>query len=198
MATKKTKTTARKQVSNKIEVNPLDLLMICTGEPKTARTSTLKRTLEENKKRKSAQEAYHKLLEFEEKEADEESVETPINGLIKAIIEVGSACVKNGELSEDSFNILKESLGVKTNKKRKDFNTRLFKTCVEQFIHRGGDTSRKITLMDEITNPGEIIPDNGTVFTADIKGSTIDIIVFGKDYEKILVTEENYSNVVVD
>lgn len=110
--------------------------------------------------------------------------------LIKAIVEIGGACVKNGELSEESFNVLKESLGIKTKKTRKDFNgLPFFKTCIEQFVHRGGDTSRKIILKDEIINPDEIIPDNGTVFSIRVGNGRGSIITYGKDYEEITVVE---------
>lgn len=106
--------------------------------------------------------------------------------LVKAIIEIGGECVKNGELSEESFKVLKESLGIKTKKTAKDFkNLRLFKSCVEKLIHKNGDTIYRVELGDEITDENEEIPDDGTVFT--VKNSKV--IVFGKDYDEIVAVE---------
>ena len=107
------------------------------------------------------------------------------DGLVKAILEIGGACVKNGELSEESFNVLKKSLGIKTKKTRKDFKEQLFKSCVEKVIHRGGNTNYRVSLDDEITDENEEIPDNGTVFA--VKNHKV--IVFGKDYDEVIVAD---------
>lgn len=105
--------------------------------------------------------------------------------LVKAIIEIGGECVKNGELSEESFKVLKESLGIKTKKTRKDFKEQLFKSCMEKVIHKGGNTNYMVSLDDEITDENEEIPDNGTVFA--VKNHKV--IVFGKDYDEVIVAD---------
>ena len=56
---------------------------------------------------------------------------------------------------------------------------------MEKIIHKGGDTNYMVSLNDEITDENEIIPDNGTVFA--VKNHKV--IVFGKDYDEVIVTE---------
>lgn len=229
MTTKKTTKTTKKQTNKRtIEVNPLDLLMICTGEPKESRTERLNEVLEENPKHKVAQEAKEKLIDFakimaEKKKAADERCYKVLKPMFKNVILQTHFDLKKarhylafyefatGNITAEEYEWFREhekelieeckidvhnllhaiqNIEAKSNLKTlKDFKFRLFKTCVEHFTHKGGDTTRKVIFKDEITNPNEIIPDNGTVFTVDIHDKQIDVIVFGKDYEKIVVAE---------
>jgi hypothetical protein len=218
--TKATKTIKKRVNKRTIEVNPLDLLMICTGNPNEARVNTLERTLEENPKNKAAQEAKAKLLEFAKKHAEEEKKRRYFKEVILkykfnlkgARVFLALHEIPSGNITEDDYlwyreheaelvdelriyvhEILHGIQNLETQKQAKktlkDFKFRLFKSCIEQYTHKGGDTTKKVIFKDEITNQNEVIPDDGTVFTVDINSKQTDVIVFGKDYEKIVVAE---------